>query len=207
MHCIHMPVKAAPPALCAGAMEPPPPQQGVPPPPQPGPSASVNYDTVFTNAKAGMEGVDPEMVKRVVYEASKVRAVGTWGSCQRPSAGRAAAHLTARRLYCLLDCQYPACPTLQGTPPIENEQRKNQQVEERIAHMRAQAGALSRAELAAHTARMDARLAELEAGRDLSRAWLHVDMDAFFAAVEELDQPSLVGGWRWVGVGWWLLKR
>ena len=67
--------------------------------------------------------------------------------------------------------------------------------------MRAQAGALSRAELAAHTARMDARLAELEAGRDLSRAWLHVDMDAFFAAVEELDQPSLVGG---CNGGWWL---
>lgn len=44
-----------------------------------------------------------------------------------------------------------------------------------------------------HCRAMDAKLAELEAGRDLTRTWLHVDMDAFFAAVEELDQPHLVG--------------
>jgi hypothetical protein len=79
----------------------------------------VNYDTVFTNAKAGMEGVDPEMVKRVVYGASKVRAVGIWGSCQRPSAGRAAAHLTARWLYCLLAClPMPCLPHTAGHAPL-----------------------------------------------------------------------------------------
>lgn len=32
----------------------------------------ASYGTVFTNAKAGMEGVDKEKVKRVVYEMSKV---------------------------------------------------------------------------------------------------------------------------------------
>jgi hypothetical protein len=31
---------------------------------------------VFTNAKAGMGGVDKEKVKRVVYEMSKVRRLG-----------------------------------------------------------------------------------------------------------------------------------
>lgn len=31
-----------------------------------------NFETVFTNAKAGMGGVDKEHVKRVVYEMSKV---------------------------------------------------------------------------------------------------------------------------------------
>lgn len=37
------------------------------------------------------------------------------------------------------------------------------------------------------------KIAELEAKRDLSRVWLHVDMDAFYAAVETLSNPSLTG--------------
>lgn len=37
------------------------------------------------------------------------------------------------------------------------------------------------------------RILELEATRDLSRIWLHVDMDAFYAAVETLSNPSLEG--------------
>lgn len=34
---------------------------------------------------------------------------------------------------------------------------------------------------------------ELEASRDLTRTWLHVDMDAFYAAVETLGNPALKG--------------
>ena len=41
---------------------------------------------------------------------------------------------------------------------------------------------------------MDAKVAHLETTRDLSRTWLTVDMDAFFAACEELDNPALVRG-------------
>lgn len=39
----------------------------------------------------------------------------------------------------------------------------------------------------------DKRILELEATRDLLRIWLHVDMDAFYAAVETLCDPSLKG--------------
>lgn len=39
----------------------------------------------------------------------------------------------------------------------------------------------------------DRRILELEATRDLSRIWLHVDMDAFYAAVETLINPILKG--------------
>lgn len=39
----------------------------------------------------------------------------------------------------------------------------------------------------------DKRILELEAQRDLSRIWLHVDMDAFYAAVETLCNPALQG--------------
>jgi DNA polymerase kappa len=36
-------------------------------------------------------------------------------------------------------------------------------------------------------------VADIEARRDLARTWLHVDMDAFYCAVEELDRPELRG--------------
>lgn len=50
---------------------------------------------------------------------------------------------------------------------------------------------LSSADLRAAQATTERRIAQLEASRDLSRTWLVVDMDAFFASVEERDQPSL----------------
>lgn len=39
----------------------------------------------------------------------------------------------------------------------------------------------------------DKKIIELEALRDLSKVWLHTDMDAFYAAVETLENPSLRG--------------
>ena len=38
----------------------------------------------------------------------------------------------------------------------------------------------------------DALVAQLAVGRDLTATWLVVDMDAFFASVEELHDPTLV---------------
>ncbi|CAG8742609.1 4602_t:CDS:2, partial [Acaulospora colombiana] len=39
----------------------------------------------------------------------------------------------------------------------------------------------------------DKMIAELEATRDLSQIIVHIDMDSFFASVEMLDDPTLVG--------------
>ena len=52
---------------------------------------------------------------------------------------------------------------------------------------------VSSAELRRHGFLMEQRIAVLEGSRDLSRIWIHVDMDAFFASCEELVNPALVG--------------
>lgn len=47
--------------------------------------------------------------------------------------------------------------------------------------------------IAKNANRIDARVAELTSKRDLSRIWVVVDMDMFFAAVEMREDPSLRG--------------
>ncbi|XP_071697863.1 DNA polymerase kappa isoform X2 [Rutidosis leptorrhynchoides] len=110
-----------------------------------------SYHTVFTNAKAGMDGVDKEKVQRVVYEMSK------------------------------------------GSKYFENEERKEVYMKHKIQNMRAQCANLKPTDLSHYQKVADKRIVEFEATRDLSRIWLHVDMDAFYAAVETLSNPSLKG--------------
>ncbi|KAJ0437364.1 putative DNA-directed DNA polymerase [Helianthus annuus] len=110
-----------------------------------------SYHTVYTNAKAGMDGVDKEKVQRVVYEMSK------------------------------------------GSKYFENEERKEAYMKQKIENMRAQRAKLKPADISHYQRVADKRIAELEATRDLTRTWLHVDMDAFYAAVETLSNPSLKG--------------
>ena len=122
-----------------------------PPPSAPLPTNTSNYETVFTNHKAGMEGADLNKIKHTVYEMSKDSA------------------------------------------HFQNEQRKMTQTQQKIDKMRKIAASLTPGDLVARAASVNHQIADLEATRDLTRTWIHVDMDAFFAAVEERDNPSLQG--------------
>ncbi|XP_021743371.1 DNA polymerase kappa-like [Chenopodium quinoa] len=64
---------------------------------------------------------------------------------------------------------------------------------QRTDNMRERLGKLSITDIAHYQKIAERRITELEATRDLSRIWLHVDMDAFYAAVETLSNPSLKG--------------
>ncbi|TKY71239.1 DNA polymerase kappa [Spatholobus suberectus] len=110
-----------------------------------------SYHTVYTAAKAGMEGVDKEKVQRVVYEMSK------------------------------------------GSKYFQNEERKDAFIKQKIDNLRIQCAKLTQTDLAHYQKVADRRIVELEASRDLSRIWLHVDMDAFYAAVETLSNPTVKG--------------
>lgn len=126
-------------------------------------------------SQAGMEGVDPEHVKRVVYEASKVgrQAWALTAMLWSPLGSQGSTLLCPLRppdTLCSLATN-PNSNPVQDSSHYANEQRKDAAVEQKIARMQALAQALTPAELATHTASMDARLAELEGQRDLSRTW------------------------------------
>ncbi|KAF0921982.1 hypothetical protein E2562_020666, partial [Oryza meyeriana var. granulata] len=110
-----------------------------------------SYHTAYTNAKAGMEGVDKEKVQKVIYEMSK------------------------------------------GSKYFENEQRKEAITKQKILHLRAQCAKLTDNDVSHFQKVAEKKILELEASRDLSKIWLHTDMDAFYAAVEILENPSLKG--------------
>ncbi|XP_035999483.1 LOW QUALITY PROTEIN: DNA polymerase kappa [Fundulus heteroclitus] len=78
-----------------------------------------------------------------------------------------------------------------GSRFYENELKKEQQVNQRIEKMMQQKARLTEQQLQRAQAQVEKMASELERSRDLSRAIVHVDMDAFYAAVEMRDCPEL----------------
>ena len=78
-----------------------------------------------------------------------------------------------------------------GSKFYENEVRKERQATERISRMTAALKGLTSTQKLSALRAADRETERLEAGRDLSRIVVHVDMDAFYAAVETRDEPWL----------------
>ncbi|KAL1997798.1 hypothetical protein VTN02DRAFT_725 [Thermoascus thermophilus] len=88
-----------------------------------------------------------------------------------------------------------------GTKFFTHEAARDQILTAKIERLLAEKTRLERLDLTAEIRRADEYLAELERSRDLSQTIVHVDCDAFFAAVEELDRPELKEVPMAVGLG------
>ncbi|KAL8809918.1 MAG: hypothetical protein Q9200_002995 [Gallowayella weberi] len=78
-----------------------------------------------------------------------------------------------------------------GSKYFNNEEYKDKNLTQKIEKILARKRQLERIDLTSDLRRADECIAELELSRDLSQTVVHVDCDAFYAAVEELDHPEL----------------
>ncbi|GCB64789.1 hypothetical protein scyTo_0007585, partial [Scyliorhinus torazame] len=78
-----------------------------------------------------------------------------------------------------------------GSRFYENERKKEQQVNQRIEKMLQQKAHITEQQLTKKQYQVERLATELEKSRDLSRTIVHIDMDAFYAAVEVKDAPEL----------------
>ncbi|XP_075266967.1 DNA polymerase kappa isoform X1 [Opisthocomus hoazin] len=78
-----------------------------------------------------------------------------------------------------------------GSRFYENELKKDQQVNERIEKMMRLKEKITTQQLLKAQLQVDKLVIELEQSRNLSSTIVHIDMDAFYAAVEMRDNPEL----------------
>ncbi|KAH7073360.1 DNA polymerase kappa [Paraphoma chrysanthemicola] len=78
-----------------------------------------------------------------------------------------------------------------GSKFFNNEEVKDKNLTEKIDKILARRRQLEKIDVTSDLRRADDYIAELELSRDLSQVVVHIDCDAFYAAVEELDRPEL----------------
>ncbi|XP_030898605.1 DNA polymerase kappa isoform X2 [Melopsittacus undulatus] len=78
-----------------------------------------------------------------------------------------------------------------GSRFYENELKKDQQVNQRIEKMMKLKEKITTQQLLKAQLQVDKLVVELEQSRNLSNTIVHIDMDAFYAAVEIRDKPEL----------------
>ncbi|KAF8471677.1 hypothetical protein BDZ91DRAFT_692591 [Kalaharituber pfeilii] len=78
-----------------------------------------------------------------------------------------------------------------GSKFFKHEEKRDEQLSKKIEAILARKKYLESIDLSSELRRIDERIAHLDATRDVSQYIVHVDCDAFFASVEELDRPEL----------------
>ena len=78
-----------------------------------------------------------------------------------------------------------------GSKFFNNEEVKDKNLTAKIDRMLKSKAELEKLDLKSDLRRADAYITELELARDLSQYVVHIDCDAFYAAVEEIDKPEL----------------
>jgi DNA polymerase kappa len=78
-----------------------------------------------------------------------------------------------------------------GSKFFNNEESRDKNLTEKITRILARKRHLEKLDVSSDLRRADDYVTELEMGRDLSQVIVHMDCDAFYAAVEELDRPEL----------------
>ncbi|KAL8911106.1 MAG: hypothetical protein Q9172_007731, partial [Xanthocarpia lactea] len=78
-----------------------------------------------------------------------------------------------------------------GSKFFNNEEYKDKNLTQKIEKILTRKRQLERTDLTSDLRRADEYISELELSRDLSQTVVHIDCDAFYAAVEELDHPEL----------------
>ena len=91
----------------------------------------------------------------------------------------------------------------EGSKYFKNEKKKDAELTEKIrrTQKRAKEVLAQTADLAADERRIDLQIASIESTIDLSQFIMHIDCDAFYASVEELDRPELKEVPMGVGIG------
>ncbi|KAI9682008.1 MAG: hypothetical protein M1817_000062 [Caeruleum heppii] len=78
-----------------------------------------------------------------------------------------------------------------GSKFFSNEEVKDKDLTEKIERILSRKRLLEVQDTTRDLRRADGYIAEMEVSRDLSQFIVHIDCDAFYAAVEELDRPEL----------------
>lgn len=78
-----------------------------------------------------------------------------------------------------------------GSKFFNNEELKDRQLTDKISRILARKAHLLKTDTSHDLRKADEYIAQLELSRDLSQSIVHVDCDAYYAAVEELDRPDL----------------
>ncbi|PBP27544.1 impB/mucB/samB family protein [Diplocarpon rosae] len=78
-----------------------------------------------------------------------------------------------------------------GSKYFNNEEARDKNLTQKIERILGRKKQLEQLDLESDRRKADDYIAELELSRDLSQVVVHIDCDAFYAAVEELDRPEL----------------